>query len=160
MRYFSILIEFMTDIDEIDRRILRELKSDGRLSNVQLAERINLSPSACLRRVQELEKNKTILGYRAVIDPAQLGRLVTVFVTVGLARHRNQDQKEFEQAMERAAEVVECHNISGTVEYLLRVEVKSLEDYKRFHTDVLGVVPVVSSIVSHFVMGTSKDERG
>jgi len=149
----------MSVLDEIDTKILRELMRDGKLSNNQLAERINRSPSACLRRVQELEKIGAIRGYRAVIDPAHLGRFVTVYVAVGLYRHRKQDQAEFEEAMCRASEVVECHNISGTVEYLLRVEVQSLDDYKRFHTDVLGTVSVVSSIVSHFVMGTPKDER-
>lgn len=150
----------MSSMDEIDLRILRELKTDGRLSNVQLAERINMSPSACLRRVQELEKSGVISGYRAVIDSAKVGRSVIVYVSVGLARHRKQDQAEFEKAMYLAEEVVECHNISGMVEYLLRVEVKSLEDYKRFHTEVLGTVSVVSSIVSHFVMGSPKNERG
>lgn len=160
MRLIRILFEFMEALDKIDRRILRELKNDGRLSNVQLAERINMSPSACLRRVQELEKTGVIKGYRAVIDPARVGRSVIVFVSVGLDRHRKQDQTEFEQAMNKAEEVVECHNISGNVEYLLRVEVESLEDYKRFHTEVLGTVSVVSSIVSHFAMGCSKDERG
>ncbi len=119
-----------------------------------------MSPSACLRRVQELEKSGIISGYRAVIDSAKIGRAVTVYVSVGLARHRKQDQAEFEKAMYLAEEVVECHNISGMVEYLLRVEVKSLEDYKRFHTDILGTVSVVSSIVSHFVMGSPKNDRG
>ena len=149
----------MTNIDDIDRRILRELEIDGRISNTDLAQHIGLSPSACLRRVQELERRKIILGYRAQLDRSKIGGGFTVFVTVGLARHLKKDQQAFEKAMAVAPEVRECHSVSGTIEYLLRIEVPDLEAYKYFHTEVLGTVPQVSSITSYICMGSPKDER-
>ncbi|MEM8796349.1 MAG: Lrp/AsnC family transcriptional regulator [Pseudomonadota bacterium] len=150
----------MKDINEIDQRILRVLEHDGRITNSELANRVGLSASACLRRVQELERSGTIMGYRARINRAHLGTALTVFVAVGLARHLKKDQEAFEQAMKAAPQVRECHNVSGTIEYWLRVEVADLEAYKHFHTDILGTVPQVASLVSYFVMGTPKDERG
>jgi DNA-binding Lrp family transcriptional regulator len=150
----------MTEIDSIDERILRELKRDGRLSNAALASLVGLSASACLRRVQELERSGVIKGYRAVIDPKYDGGGFTAMVAVGLARHLKADQDAFERAMALASEVRECHNVSGSIEYFLRVEVSDLESYKRFHTDILGTVPQVASITSYIVMGTPKDERG
>lgn len=149
----------MTKIDDIDRRILRVLERDGRISNAELANRVGLSASACLRRVQELERSGIISGYRAVLDRAALGAGVVVFVTVGLSRHLKEDQVAFEQAMARADPVRECHNVSGTIEYILRIEVSDLETYKHFHTEVLGTLPQVSSITSYFVLGSPKDER-
>ncbi|MEO0635567.1 MAG: Lrp/AsnC family transcriptional regulator [Pseudomonadota bacterium] len=150
----------MTNLKPIDQRILQFLQDDGRISNTSLAERVGLSPSACLRRVQELERRGVITGYRAVIDPRALGGGVTVLVAVGLARHLKADQEAFEIAMQGAPQVRECHNVSGTIEYMLRVEVSDLETYKQFHTEVLGVVPQVASITSYFVMASPKDTRG
>jgi len=149
----------MTDIDAVDEHILRVLKQDGRLSNVQLAQRVNLSPSACLRRVQELERSGVIRGYRAVIDPSRIGRGFTAYVMVGLSSHTKVAQEDFERAMALAPQVVECHNIAGAFEYLLRVESANLDDYKRFHTEILGTKPHVSAITSYIVMSSSKDER-
>ncbi|MEM7702953.1 MAG: Lrp/AsnC family transcriptional regulator [Pseudomonadota bacterium] len=146
-------------MDQFDRTILRELEADGRITNAKLADRIGLSPSACLRRVQELEASGVIKGYRAVLDRVQLGAEVTVFVMVGLSAHLAKDARAFETAMEAADEVRECHNITGSVEYLLRVEVENLESYKVFHTDKLGVLPQVASITSHISLGSSKDLR-
>ena len=149
----------MTDLDAIDQRILRELRRDGRLSNLALAERVGLSPSATLRRVQELERRGVIRGFRAVLDPAQVGRGYVVYVAVGLSEHTKAAQKGFEAAMAAAPEVAECHNIAGAFEYLLRVEARDLAAYKTFHTEVLGTVPAVRSITSYIVMESSKDER-
>ena len=146
-------------MDDIDRRILRELESDGRISNAKLADHAGLSASACLRRVQELERSGLIKGYRAVLDRSRLGGAITVFVMVGLSAQLAKDARDFERAMDAAAEVRECHNITGSVEYLLRVEVDSLQDYKAFHSETLGVLSQVSSITSHFSLGSSKDMR-
>ena len=140
-------------------RILRELSRQGRLSNLELAERVGLSPSACLRRVQELERRGVIKGYRAVLDRAQLGIGFVAYITVGLSQHTKPVQERFEQAMRAAPQVTECHNITGTVEYLLRVEVADLTAYKHFHTEVLGTLPQVSALTSYVVMGSPKDER-
>lgn len=143
----------------MNERILQVLSSDGRISNIELAERVGLSPSACLRRVAALEASGVIRGYRAVIDSAARGVGFVAYVTVGLNLHTKAAQEAFEKAISRAPEVRECHNITGQVEYLLRIEAADLADYKRFHTDVLGTLPQVNAITSFVVMGSPKDER-
>lgn len=145
--------------DQINAAILRELSRDGRISNLSLAEKVGLSPSACLRRVQELERRGVIAGYRARLDPEQIGRDFVVYVAVGLSEHSKAAQIGFERAMMRADQVAECHNVAGAFEYMLRVEVADLPSYKSFHTDILGTVPHVRAITSFMVMGTSKDLR-
>jgi DNA-binding Lrp family transcriptional regulator len=149
----------MTKIDAIDRKILRELTVDGRLANVELANRVGLSASACLRRVQELERTGVIAGYRAVLDTARLGIGFTAYVVVGLSEHSKAAQEAFERAIVRSPEVRECHNITGAFEYLLRIEARDIAAYKVFHTDVLGALPQVHAITSYVVMGSPKDER-
>ena len=149
----------MAKLDAINQRILQELARDGRISNLVLAERAGLSPSACLRRVQEMERAGIITGYRAVLDRAKLGAGFTAYVAVGLSDHTKHSQEAFEKAISRATEVRECHNVTGAVEYLLRVEVADLAAYKRFHTDILGTLPQVLAITSYVVMSSPKDER-
>ncbi len=149
----------MIKLDDTDRRILRTLSRNGKISNLDLAERIGLSPSACLRRVQELERRGVIKGYRAVLDPDKMGLGFVAYMTVGLSIHTKAAQEAFEQAMTAAPEVRECHNITGTVEYLLRVETADLAAYKHFHTDVLGVLPQLNSITSYVVLDSPKDDR-
>jgi len=149
----------MAHNDVINDRILQEMSRDGRISNIELAERVGLSPSACLRRVAALEASGVIRGYRAVIDSAARGVGFVAYVTVGLNQHTKAAQEAFERAIARAPEVRECHNITGNVEYLLRIEAADLADYKRFHTDVLGTLPQVNAITSFVVMGSPKDAR-
>ncbi|MBY8022245.1 Lrp/AsnC family transcriptional regulator [Vibrio fluvialis] len=146
-------------MDKFDERILRELQQDGRISNVELAERVGLSPSATLRRVQELERKKVIKGYRAVLDKPQLNVGFIAYVSIGLNSHTKKSQLSFEDHVRFADEVVECHNITGMNEYLLRVETKDLSAYKRFHADVLGECLQVQSITTMVVMNSPKDER-
>jgi DNA-binding Lrp family transcriptional regulator len=150
----------MNALDRYDDRILSVLGREGRIPNVALAERVGLSPSACLRRVQELERRGVILGYRAVLDPAALGRGFLAYVAVGLNEHSRPSQEAFERAVADVAEVRECHNVTGAVEYLLRVETADLAAYKRLHADVLGTLPQVASITTYVVMDSSKDLRG
>lgn len=149
----------MRDLDAKSDEILRILQRDGRISNIDLAERVALSPSACLRRVQELERSGVIKGYRAVLDQEKVGNGFCAYVAVGLSEHSKKAQEAFERSMALAPQVRECHNVAGAYEYLLRVEVADLNSYKMFHTDILGVVPQVNSITSYVVMGSSKDER-
>ncbi len=149
----------MHQIDAIDDRILRELGRDGRISNLALAERIGLSPSACLRRVQALERSGVIKGYRCVLDPAKRGIGFIAYMTVGLSEHTKAAQHGFERAVSLSAEVREMHNITGTVEYLLRVEAADLAAYKHFHTNVLGTLPHVSRVTTYVVMDSPKDDR-
>lgn len=150
----------MPDFDLVDRNILQALALDGRISNVDLAAKVGLSASACLRRVQELERSGVILGYRAVLNPEALGSGFLVYVGVGLSRHTREEQKSFEAAMAAAPQVRECHNVSGTIEYFLRVEVRDIASYKQFHTEVLGALPQVGTITSYIVLESTKDERG
>ncbi|QMU58038.1 MAG: winged helix-turn-helix transcriptional regulator [Boseongicola sp.] len=149
----------MAKNDEINRKILQELGRNARLSNLELADRVGLSPSACLRRVQELERSGVITGYRVVTDPVKLGVGFVAMVTVGLNSHTKSAQESFERAMDRSPEVVECHNVTGPVEYILRVEVADLPAYKVFHTDTLGSLPQVNAIATYVVLDSSKDAR-
>lgn len=147
-------------MDRIDGRILRELTRNGRLSNLALSQRVGLSPSACLRRVQALEAAGVIASYRAVLDPAAMGRGFIAYLQVGLNDHSKAAQDGFERAVGRCSEVVECHNITGRTEYLLRVEVADIAAYKRFHTEVLGTLPQLRGIETFVVLGTSKGGPG
>ena len=149
----------MIELDDFDRRILRALTADGRMSHADLAASIGLPASACLRRVQALERAGVIRGYRAVIDPAATGGGFLAYVLVGLSRHTRAEQRAFETAIGTAPQVRECHNVTGTFEYLLRIEVSDLAAYKHFHTEILGALPQVTTITSYIAMGTSKDDR-
>ncbi|MEM7753518.1 MAG: Lrp/AsnC family transcriptional regulator [Pseudomonadota bacterium] len=146
-------------MDRIDDAILRELSQDGRISNLALADRVGLSPSACLRRVAALEKSGVITGYRAVIAAEKAGVGFTAYVSVGLNKHTKTSQEAFERAVTAAPQVRECHNITGAVEYLLRVEARDLAAYKHFHTEVLGALPQVETLQTYVVMGSPKDTR-
>lgn len=150
----------MSNRDPINERILSVLEKDGRISNIALAERVGLSPSACLRRVQDLERRGDIAGYRAVIAPQARDVGFVAYVSVGLSRHHATVLRAFEAACAAAPQVRECHNITGTVEYLLRVEVRNLAAYKDFHQQVLGEFAHISAIVTNVVVATSKDMRG
>ncbi len=154
-----LILQLMASLDDTDRRILRALSRNGRISNLDLADRIGLSPSACLRRVQELERSGVIKGYRAVLDSEKMGAGFVAYMTVGLSLHTKSAQEAFEQAMTASPEVRECHNITGTVEYLLRVEAADLAAYKHCHTEVLGALPMLRQITSYVVLASPKDDR-
>ncbi|MEM9422738.1 MAG: Lrp/AsnC family transcriptional regulator [Pseudomonadota bacterium] len=146
-------------MDAIDEKILRELSFDGRMTNLDLAARVGLSPSACLRRVQDLERRGVIRGYRAILDGPSLGVGFIAYVAVGLSQHTKDAQEAFEGAIKHSHMVRECHNVTGSFEYLLRVETEDLSAYKVFHTDVLGALSQVATISSFVVMDSPKDER-
>jgi Lrp/AsnC family leucine-responsive transcriptional regulator len=150
----------MSTFDRYNNNILRELQENGRISNIDLADRVGLSPSACLRRVQDLEKSGVISGYRAVINPDAVGIGFSAYLAIGLVDHSMPSQQAFERAMQKAQAVRECHNVTGTIEYLIRVEVADLAAYKTFHADVLGALPQVNSITTYVIMDSPKNERG
>ena len=150
----------MASLDRYNSKILQVLRRDGRISNIELAERIGLSPSACLRRVQELEKSGVIDGYRAVINPEKLGVGLTAYIAVGLSDHTRPSQEVFEKTMHECPQVSECHNVTGLREYLLRVEVGDIAAFKAFHADVLGSLPQVNAITTYVVLDSPKNERG
>lgn len=149
----------MIKIDYQNDKILQELQRDGRVSNSDLAERVGMSPSTCLRRVQELERSGVIKGYRAVVDREAMGAGFVAYITVGLSDHSKAAQESFERSISLSPQVRECHNITGAVEYLLRIEVSDLAAYKHFHTEILGTLAQVNSITSYIVMGSPKDAR-
>lgn len=151
--------QLMIKNDRYNDRILHELGLHGRISNTELAEKIGLSASACLRRVQELEHSGLIKGYRAILNSELMGIGFIAYVTVGLGEHTKGSQRAFEQAIMLAPEVKECHNVTGSFEYILRVETYNLKSYKAFHTDVLGMLPQVRTITTHVVMESPKDQR-
>ncbi|MCW8093356.1 Lrp/AsnC family transcriptional regulator [Alteromonas sp. ASW11-130] len=146
-------------MDKYNQIILSELKKNARISNAELADVIGLSPSACLRRVQDLESKGVIAGYRVVMNEKLLGNGFTAYVAVGLKSHSKSSQLAFEKAVSGATEVKECHNVTGPFEYLLRVETSDIDAFKVFHTDVLGSIPQVNTISTHVVMESAKDER-
>ena len=150
----------MPIFDRYNNNILRELTADGRISNIDLADRVGLSPSACLRRVQELEKSGVIAGYRAVLNPEAIGIGFIAYLAIGLGDHTLPSQLEFEAAMRDANEVRECHNVTGVVEYLVRIEVADIAAYKAFHVGVLGALPQVNAITTYVVLDSPKNGRG
>lgn len=117
-------------LDRIDIRILHELQKNGRITNVEMSERVHLSPSPCLMRVKKLQKAGYITGYGAQIDIAKLGPSITVFTEVTLRNHRHADFDRFQQAAAKVDEIIECHLISGGYDYLLKFVTGSIGDYQ------------------------------
>jgi DNA-binding Lrp family transcriptional regulator len=140
------------DFDRIDRQILTLLQKDGRLTNAALADQVHLSPSACLRRVQRLEREGVIAGYVAVLDPAAVGRATSVFVEVSLNSQREDALEAFERAVRECPDIFECHLMSGGLDYLLRVAVENTQDYERVHKQHLSRLPNVARIRSSFAL--------
>jgi DNA-binding Lrp family transcriptional regulator len=140
------------ELDRIDQQILDLLQRDGRLTNAALAERVHLSASACLRRVQRLEQEGVIAGYTAVLDPASVGRATSVFVEVSLNSQREDALEAFEQAVRDCAQIAECHLMSGGSDYLLRVAVANTQEYERVHKQYLSRLPHVARIRSSFAL--------
>ena len=137
-------------IDRFDRRILAELSGAGRLTAVELAGRVGLSPSACTRRLQALEANGVIAGYRAMVDQSALGLGVTAFVEVTLERQNDEALKAFEAAVSKNPNVLACHLMSGSSDYLIEMVARDLADFERVHADFLGRLPGVFRIESKF----------
>lgn len=117
-------------LDRIDIRILHELQKNGRITNVELADLVHLSPSPCLMRVKKLQQAGYITGYAAQIDIAKLGPTITVFTEVTLKNHRQIDFARFQQAVEKVEEVIECHLISGGYDYLMKIVTGGVGDYQ------------------------------
>lgn len=133
-------------IDQIDRRILAALQRDGRLTNVELAEEVGLSPSPCLRRVRQLEKAGYIDKYVALLNPKKMGYAMTVFVWVWLESQDQDSVNKVIAAIQGMAQVVECHFMAGDSDFLLRVVAADLDDYRRFQSERLGRIEGVRSL--------------
>jgi len=146
-------------LNRVDRRILEILQGDGRLTNLELAERVNLSPSACLRRVRALEESGVIRRYAAIVDPGKVGLGLRAFVTVKVEKRGRMPADAFTKAVQDWPEVVSCHATSGDMDYLLRIHVEDLDHFSRFVMDSLlkhaGVIDVKSSFVLEEVKETT-----
>ena len=144
------------DLDAIDRRIVAALQADGRLTNAELAQRVGLSPSPCLRRVNRLEREGYIEGYRAMLRRDQIGLGLTVFVGVKIEGHANDKALEFENAVIAFPEVVACHIVSGEADCLLEVVVSDLDDYRGFLVGKLLELSIVREVRSNIAIQTLK----
>jgi len=143
-------------IDQQDRAILRELMRDGRLTNVELAERVNLSPSACLRRVRAMEEAGLIAGYVMLLNTKLANIAGVAFVSVTLKDQGRATLDRFETAAQRHPEIAECYLIAGSADYLLRVAYRDAADFERIHTKVLTQLPGVLRVQSTLTLRTVK----
>lgn len=139
-------------IDKTDRDILHYLQGNSRMTNAELAERVNLSPSPCMRRVRQLEEDGIIQRYVALVKPAAVGLPLSVFIQVSLEKQHDENLQAFEQAIAKAPEVMECYLMTGDADYLLRVVLEDVESYEHFLRDVLCIIPGVSNIKSSFAL--------
>jgi DNA-binding Lrp family transcriptional regulator len=146
-------------MDKIDRQILRELQLNARITNQDLADKVNLSPSPCLRRVKQLEASGIIKGYTLNVDNEAYGLPITVFVRVQLERHTAQVVTQFENAIKLADNVLECFVMTGRSDYLLKVVVKDLNDYEHFVRHRLHAIGNIASIDTSFAYGTVKHSQ-
>lgn len=141
-------------LDETDRRILRVLQRTGRISNADLSEEINLSASACHRRVQRLESCGIIRDYVALLDPRKLGISTTVFVEITLQSQSDEILDAFEKAVSRIPDVQECHLMAGTADYILKIVAEDTDDFARIHRQHLARLPGVAQMQSSFALRT------
>lgn len=141
-------------LDDIDRRILTALQRKGRMSNSDLSEQIHLSASACHRRVQRLEAEGYIRDYVALLDPRKMGVPTTVFVEITLQGQADEVLEAFEKAVARIPDVLECHLMAGSADYLLKVVAENTEDFARIHRQFLARLPGVGQMQSSFALRT------
>ncbi len=141
-------------LDTMDRRLLAVLQKRGRISNADLAETVNLSASACHRRVQRLENEGYITGYVALLDPQKMGVSATIFVEITLSTQADNVLEAFERAVARVPDVLECHLTAGTADYILKIVAESTEDFARIHRQYLTRLPGVAKMQSNFALRT------
>jgi Lrp/AsnC family transcriptional regulator, leucine-responsive regulatory protein len=145
--------------DDFDRKILRELQADARLANNELAERIGLSPSPCLRRVRRMEESGIIRGYTALVDAAVFGWTMIAIATIRLGRQNEDEIVMFEDAIRGWDEVLECHLVTGSRDYVLKVATGGLDQYERFIKEKIARLKCVAAIETSCVMNTIKERR-
>ena len=141
-------------LDQTDHRILRVLQKQGRISNAELSEKVNLSPSACHRRVHRLETAGDVRDYVALLDPRKMNLPTTVFVEITLSAQADEVLDAFEKAVARVPHVLECHLMAGTADYILKVVVADTDDFARIHRQQLARLPGVAQMQSSFALRT------
>ena len=147
-------------LDTIDRQILELLQEDGRMTNVDLAERVGLTAPPCLRRVRALEERGAISGYHAQLNPEALGYTLTVFAMVSLKSQAETDLEAFEAHVARIPEVRECHMLNGEIDFILKIVAHDLQAFQQFLTSKLTTAPNVASVKTSLTIRTSKDVPG
>lgn len=139
-------------MDSTDRRLLQALQRDGRVTNVDLAKQVHLSPAACLERVKRLQRDGYIARYTALLDPGKVDRGLLIFVEIVLDKMGGEIFDEFAKAARRQSEILECHMVAGGFDYLIKVRVKNMQAYRRFLGDVLMRLPGVRETHTYAVM--------
>lgn len=142
------------DLDATDRRILSVLQKEGRITNAELSERVNLSPSACHRRVQRLEADGYIAKYVALLDTRKIGKPTTVFVEITLQGQADELLDAFEREVARIPDILECHLMAGQADYLIKIMAEDTEDFARIHRQYLSRLPGVRQMHSSFALRT------
>jgi DNA-binding Lrp family transcriptional regulator len=150
----------MATLDSIDRRLLAELQSEGRVTNVDLARRVGLTAPPCLRRVRALEEAGVIKGYHAELDAGSLGFTITVFAMVSLKSQAEEDLRAFENHIKALPEVRECHMLNGEIDFILKIVSKDLQSFQEFLTSKLTPAPNVASVKTSLTIRTAKSEPG
>ena len=150
----------MATLDSIDRRLLAELQSEDRVTNVDLARRVGLTAPPCLRRVRALEEDGVIKGYHAELDGSKLGFGITVFAMVSLKSQAEEDLRGFEQHIKGLPEVRECHMLNGEIDFILKIVSKDLQSFQEFLTSKLTPAPNVASVKTSLTIRTAKNEPG
>jgi Lrp/AsnC family leucine-responsive transcriptional regulator len=146
------------DLDAIDLRILGALQTDGRLTNQELADQVGLSPSPCLRRVRRLERDGFIRTYRAVLDRESVGLGLTVFVDIKVEKHSRENATALQEALAAMPEVVACHMVSGSADFIAEIVVSNLKAYERLLTEKLLTLPMIGDIRSNFALTRVKSD--
>ena len=150
----------MATLDTIDRKLLAELQSEGRVTNVDLARRVGLTAPPCLRRVRALEEDGVIRGYHADLDASKLGFAITVFAMVSLRSQAEEDLKAFEEHILALPEVRECHMLNGEIDFILKIVSRDLQSFQEFLTSKLTPAPNVASVKTSLTIRTAKHEPG
>ena len=152
--------ETMVNFDAIDCRLLAELQAEGRITNVELADRVGLTPPPCLRRVRALEDAGVIKGYHAQLDSSKLGYSITVFAMVSLKSQAEESLRQFEEHMRDLPEVRECHMLNGEIDFILKIVSRDLQSFQEFLTSKLTPAPNVDSVKTSLTIRTAKNQPG
>ncbi|KHS43239.1 MULTISPECIES: Lrp/AsnC family transcriptional regulator [Novosphingobium] len=150
----------MATLDGIDRRLLAELQAEGRVTNVELAQRVGLTAPPCLRRVRALEDAGVIRGYHADLDASKLGFAITVFALVSLKSQAEESLRQFEDHMRTLPEVRECHMLNGEIDFILKIVSRDLQSFQEFLTSKLTPAPNVASVKTSLTIRTAKQVPG
>jgi DNA-binding Lrp family transcriptional regulator len=150
----------MANLDQIDRRLLAELQDEGRITNVELAQRVGLTAPPCLRRVRALEEAEVIKGYHAELDASKLGFAITVFALVSLKSQAEEALRQFEDHMRTVPEVRECHMLNGEIDFILKIVSRDLQSFQEFLTSKLTPAPNVASVKTSLTIRTAKQLPG